>query len=156
MSWKRKEKLDRIMSFVTLLLGPAKSRKPMSTWSVTEESLITAVWLCRSLWCTCRPVEHFRRLLAQKSFTCYAHVCLLFLFLPCQHFATECFDMEVVWPVLHKLPKYSYNYSDIRLQNITADFFSRPTGKDLLIEMSVSALSFVHSLTSLLEKFGII
>lgn len=74
---ERKNWTESCLLAPTLLLAPAKSRKPVSTWSVMEESLIPVVWLCSSLWCTCGRVEHFRRLLAQKCpcvvhmFTCF-------------------------------------------------------------------------------------
>lgn len=83
--------------------------------------------MCSSLWCTCRPVEYFRRLLAQKSFFVVHVLCTCLFAFSLSSLSTFCyricFDMEVVWPVIHKHPNYSYNYLDIRLQNITADFF---------------------------------
>lgn len=68
--------------------------------------------------------------------------------------------MEIVSPVMYKPSNYSYNYLDIRLQNITADFckngsfeVKRSRGKiDTLFEVSTAALSFIHGLASLLEK----
>lgn len=109
---ERKNWTESCLLSPTLLLAPAKSRKPMSTWSVMEESLIPVVWLCSSLWCTCGCVEHFRRLLAQKSFF-VVHVlctCLLafslslsaFCYRIC--FATEYVLMEIVSPVMYNPP----------------------------------------------------
>lgn len=160
---ERKNWTESCLLSPTLLRAPAKSRKPMSTWSVMEESLIPVVWLCTSLWCTCGCVEHFRRLLAQKSFF-VVHVlctCLLAFSVSLSAFYYRiCFDMEIVSPVMCKPPNYSYNYLDIRLQNITADFckngsfeVKRSRGKiDTLFEVSTAALSFIHGLASLLEK----
>lgn len=94
----------------TLLLAPAKSRKPVSTWSVADEILIPVIWLCSSLWCTCGHVEHFRRLLAQKSFFVVHVLCTCLLAFSLSSLSAICyricFDMEVVWLVIYKPPNY--------------------------------------------------
>ena len=72
--------------------------------------------------------------------------------------------MEVVSPVIHKTQNYSFDYLDIQLQNLAADFpqkllfwSERHTEKDILAEVLMGCFVFVFhpQFNVLLEKLDI-